>query len=895
MKRLLGVSASAGSGKTFSLASRYLSLLFQEIKPNDILAVTFTNKAANEMKERILKYLINLDKDMLENISKETGIAKKIILDRREKVLYNFLTTDIHILTIDSFINKILRKFSWYLKIESDFEIASDNQEIIFRKFLDIVSQNRTDFENLITLAKREDKLQNNLQNLLETLYEKDKELPTLDFSIQKLPDEKRVFELFEELKRMVLSKHSTKTLVNFFKPITKVEDIISRTWFKKESLNYRTFSKVYSEELDYLFFDLKKEVENYLKILYHNREVEFLKNLLNLYKKYKIIKFQHKKENNYLDFKDIENLTYTLLKEEQFVEDIKEFIYFRLDSKISHILIDEFQDTSITQWEIFEPLVEEIASGYGVEPFKSFFYVGDIKQSIYRFRGGQKELFYQVKNRFKPFGLEITELEYNYRSKEVIVNFVNETFKTLLKKYNQKPQKISPQKIDKQQGGYVKIITEKEPLSGLKKSLKFLFDKGVEDKDIAILVWKNDEILEVANFIKKEFQKEVVTSTRAKVIKQPFAMAIINLMKYLSNKDNLIYKLNFLSLIGKKYHENEIKIKIEKPSKMIKNIMKQFNLIDESSLRLYEYSFKYPTLIDFVTDIDSFNEELPNKELNGIQVLTIHKSKGLEFQNVIVLDIFTKKMNRVGDIIFDYDKTKLKTLKINFSNREEIDKEFAQIKKKEQQLSIEDDVNAEYVAFTRAINSLFIVKKEETSFVTYLEDNKEYGEFQLQTEEKKEEKIEKFNLKLKNYGKQEYKELEEEYKANDFNAIYFGLATHYMFECENIDAVKNKYGEFCDISKVLKHYQEAKKLLPKSNNYYKEFPFIFNEKIGIIDLMIIDKDEIIIIDYKTHSPNDEKQYIKQIKRYKEAIHNLFKKPTKGKIFYLDRMKFKEI
>jgi len=881
MKRLLSLSASAGSGKTFNLAARYLSLLFKGAKPNDILAVTFTNKSANEMKERVIKYLRNFENEetIRKIVSENTGIDERILIDMNKKILKNFLINDIYISTIDAFINKILRKFSFYSNIQSDFEIGKEDKEVVLKEFLNDLSDK--EFEDLVTFSKREKKMHSSMEEVFKLLYEKDKEVPKL--TLKKFPlDKDKALKSFYRLQEFILdskASNSAKKAVNI-----EFDDIPSTTWFAKNSLNeYSYFRKVYEEWFDDILFELKE----YFKIEFLNREADFLDRLFRLYNKYKSRKFYYKKENNLLDFKDIEILVYELLREDKFVNDIKEFIYFRLDSKIEHILIDEFQDTSITQWQIFEPLVDEIASGMGVEPFKSFFYVGDTKQSIYRFRGGQKRLFDYVYNYYKQFGMTKQELDTNYRSKENIVEFVNDTFK------------LEPRQKSNTKGGFVEVIESDEILNDLKASLSFLFDNGVNDENISILVWKNDDIIKVADFIKETFNKESFTSTRAKVINQSFAQAVINLMKYSYDKRNKLNKLNFLSLTNKKWSEEDIVVPIMKPSKMIKFIIDKFELIDESTLRLLEYSFKYKTLIDFVYEIDNFDEELPQKELKGIQILTVHKSKGLEFENVIVLDVLGQNKNSHNELLFDYDGVELKDIKKYFKGREIVDSEYKNVLEKEQLLEYEDSKNAEYVAFTRPKNSLFVIKKSKSSkFVTNLTPQI-IGEFENDIEKDNSKKIEKFNLTLKNYGKQDYKKIEEkEYKPNDFEAIYFGLATHYAFECENIDALINKYGEFCDVNSAFEMFQNGRKNLSKmieNKKVYKEYPFIFNDKEGIIDLLVEDNEEVIIIDYKTHKPDDERGYIKQIQRYKTAMENLKNKPSKGYIFYLDKMEMKEV
>ena len=124
----LAYEASAGSGKTFMLVVRYLSLLFKGAQPSKILALTFTNKAANEMQERIVSTLEELeDRGELDEIVKVTELSREFLLENRGRVLGEFLNSHTKIMTIDSFFTQILRKFSLYASLMTDFSTFSSN------------------------------------------------------------------------------------------------------------------------------------------------------------------------------------------------------------------------------------------------------------------------------------------------------------------------------------------------------------------------------------------------------------------------------------------------------------------------------------------------------------------------------------------------------------------------------------------------------------------------------------------------------------------------------------------------------------------------------------------------------------------------------------------------
>ena len=173
MQRLYALSASAGSGKTFALVARYLSLLFLGAKPSEILAITFTNKAAGEMRERLLSSLQNMPEVMAQEVAKMSGLSVREIEKKRPTIFHRFLKSDLKVMTIDKFIHQVLRKFCWYVGLQSDFTVESQSRDTFFERFLKELEEK--EYFDLIDFARFEAQKRKNIADFFELLYEKDK------------------------------------------------------------------------------------------------------------------------------------------------------------------------------------------------------------------------------------------------------------------------------------------------------------------------------------------------------------------------------------------------------------------------------------------------------------------------------------------------------------------------------------------------------------------------------------------------------------------------------------------------------------------------------------------------------------------------------------------------
>ncbi|MGB5964000.1 MAG: RecB-like helicase, partial [Sulfurimonadaceae bacterium] len=689
--------ASAGAGKTFSLVVRYLSLLFMGEEADKILALTFTNKAANEMQERIIETLMYFqERDERFEVARVTGIDIETLLGLRQAVLEQFLKSDAKVMTIDKFFAKILRKFSLHAGLMPTFSTFASQHEIkIMARFLTLANVKGKENE-LISLSTMASKRLSDIFSLLNELYGKRKELQNQGFQKSDyIAIENEIMSSFSSLQTMVfassMSDGAKKTM-----NCESVDEMLTKAWIEKDTLEYWQYKKGYIADMDERLHTIQMLIPSYMKA----KEAHFFHSLFGLLDIYEEAKMMVAKEESELSFDDITNLVYSLLKER--ID--SEFLYFRLDAKIAHVLLDEFQDTSVVQFDILKPIIDEISSGKGLSERNSLFIVGDVKQSIYRFRGGTKELFYHVTDKY---GVTVDNLLTNYRSDANVVNFVNKVFDNKIKNY--KTQLVR----DKAGEGYVEVINNDEVLEGMTEKVLSLIEKGENPDNIAVLTQTNRDGSAVEVLL-REVGVDVVTETTSLLINQKNIRALIEYLKYSYFKES-IYARNFFALLELEVGElAPCNINTNDLANELLKVIGAYRLFDgDLNLLLFlQLLSNYSDIEQFLFEYERLDATAAQADLHGVRVLTVHKSKGLEFENVVVIDRLGRAKADTSTIIYQYDGITLQNIYLRMKKRASFDLAYAKALEDEERLSHEDAMHALYVAFTRAQNRLYIIQK---------------------------------------------------------------------------------------------------------------------------------------------------------------------------------------
>lgn len=465
----LAIMASAGTGKTFSLAMRYISLLQLGAKPEEIVAMTFSNKAAGEIFDKIIQELLFMCRRP-EELATRIGndlIPEGTTPDDLFRILQQILSMPqkLHIETIDSFFFKIINVFPLECGITGPITMlneADDEQRI--RTILTLLRDSSEDERRVLIEIIKQYSMEKEIATLFATAdntvknyysaYQKypEKELWTkisglIDVSPEDIMTEKELEEIKQQLDSfsdVFPDRRGFKILPGFIE--SAIADISTPT-----KNNLAPFSKPLTE--DWLNKDLAEfsyyknfsldgaKLKTIKRVVRHFLAVECRKIMgqneacYNLTRAYDLKYAQNIRKKGKLKFQDI---LFLLRPQEDsgslelpFSE--RAVLEERLDATYNHYLLDEFQDTSDEQWRAMSNLVDEVFQN-AQDRFRSFFYVGDIKQSIYQWREGNPKLFGMIaekysREQFGESGLKVSSLAKSYRSSSAVIESVNQVF----------------------------------------------------------------------------------------------------------------------------------------------------------------------------------------------------------------------------------------------------------------------------------------------------------------------------------------------------------------------------------------------------------------------------------------------------------------------------------
>ncbi len=1002
------ISAGAGSGKTAVLTSRVINHLKNGIHLNELLILTFTNEAAHEMKKRI-----------------EDLLKKDETLQEELDYLY-----ESEITTFDAFALKLVKKYYYLLNIPEKIDITDDSLIFLLKKevlnnVLEKYYQEKNPYFCLLidNLCLKDDKnFENDLLRIINHLELKKDALYYLDNYIDNFYNDTFIDNILQVYENIILKKkeelkekyeqvieYSSKdyqdkldmAFSNWWNSNT-YDDLSALTSIKIPSLpkNSSDELKLAKESLNDTWKTLKELLQvkskEELKNIYLETK-ETTKVIIQILKDFWIIYTKEKQEKNYFDFSLIANLSLKILED---YPDILE----ETKKRFKEILIDEYQDTNDLQ----EDFIKKIANN-------NVYMVGDIKQSIYRFRNANPYLFQQKYDDYSQNkgGMKI-DLITNYRSKYAVINNINLIFNSLMDhdlggasyesqhqmvcgienrvEKNNEMEILNYSKIDEFTEEEIEIFLIAKDIQKRIDSKALIYDKKINDKrnlayqDFCILLDRstsfNDyqKIFNYLNIPLNIYQDETLSSNiHFLTIKNIFVLlkkmflkeydddyiySLVsisrNFLFNLTDEEIYNYKINnnwyqstpyktLTSILDNGWNLNLIEIYnliIEKTNyyeKMLSlgDVLASQVVLDKikeiiNSYQKYGYDFiKFSSSID-----DILNENLQikykkdNNGIDGVSLMTIHKSKGLEFPYVYYASL-SKKFN----------KRELNE-KILFSNKygiispifqEGLQETFLKtiLKYEENEEEISEKIRLFYVALTRAKEKMIFVTSNKkrlesqtnkliipyidrlkcTSFkdfldlmannlriyqkevdITSLNLTKNYLYYQENTLDdlpntpldvieinllNKEESPKKISKTIK-------KLLTKEEKENINLGLEFHEALEYLdFKNPNYDLIKNKF-----ISKKIEVFLNQE--LIKENldgEIYHEYEYNYQGQTGIIDLLIIKDDKAIIIDYKLNNVLDE-AYINQLKSYKEFILNTFHKEVDTYLYSLIESKF---
>ena len=1022
--------SSAGSGKTYTLSKNYIRIaLKSKFHFKKILAVTFTNKAAEEMKIRILDMIESVsngdNKDLIIEFSKYYKLSPEEIILRAKNLKTNILHNYSYfsITTIDTFFYSIIQSFTRELKFRGKYNIEMDIdyviEEVVDSFLASIKSGSHlskwlTQFSKEKIILGKDFMINQELKKMTKNLFSEDfksliDDIPENGYIdiIKNLKDEvqqiinsfeNKVISLANEMYKIILENgydiddfnYKKSGVAGYIKKIAGGMINYPGSRVLKCNENSELWVNKNHKSVDQILLFINKNLTSKLSNLIDVFENEFIKYnssidiRANLYT-YGILGELQKFVRNYRDdnevilISDISELLYEVIKDEKIP-----FIFEKVGNNFNHFLIDEFQDTSHFQWKNFKSLISEsLASG------NENIIVGDIKQSIYRWRGSDSEIMdSNIMTDINSDITSITNLNTNWRSSEEIINFNNYIFcslptffegeiKSRLERiYNDDiKQKITDDMIGK---GCVEIVFKGKEDTRVDSArdytistIKKIQDKGYNAGDIGIIVRDNKDARLIAETLIEESLKDSnynfnhVSADALDIKNSPVVNFFISVFNYFSNfKDRIAlseilhfyyrFVLNSTDTIHYSL-SNEDKLNLL-PNDFSKNIseisrLPIYDLVEEL-VRIFSlntikgqvpflqafYDIILEYKLNYGREINSFLEwweKNNNKKLNisanddAIQLITIHKSKGLEFNHVII-PFFDWSLDNDASggkeklIWVNLNKFNSKfnipyPIKYKTSNQKSLfTDEYANEKNK----AFEDNINLMYVSMTRPKYSLFINAENITGRLKNVSDilaksiqlstNNNTYQKGLLSKKPSQSINDKFMLKnipsfswrdrimvrMTSESGIEFDNYKRGKKIHDvLSLIYNNKEVDISIEKAQEKNIITK-DEVKSIKKLVEKLISNKEIKDFFNPHYKSYNEVEildrNGDVFRLDRIVQTHDNSLhVLDYKTGEI--DKKYNDQVKNYKKILSEIYRENIYGYIIYVDLNKIVSI
>lgn len=801
------------------LVKEYLKILLLATTDDayrKILAITFTNKAVEEMKGRIIVNLSEFSKDepddkaesLMKELARETGLSLATIKDKSraiiKNIIHNYASFDIS--TIDRFTHKVIRAFAHDLNLSVSFDVSLETDNLLQEAVDAIIAKaGENDVLTSLLVDFSVDKTDNdkswdvtyelfeigrlliNENNRNEVIQFKDKPIEEFLFIKEKLRQSVKLLEeesialgnqLFAlmEQKGIDLKSFSAGHFPNHIGYIQKGElKSTHKKYYTSEDIKINKTAKdrdVIESITHELLQLLQKVYKNYEK---RNFYEAFLKNItpLSLLNSISQELERIQKEQNVLSISEFNAIIYKEIQNQP-----APFIYERLGERYRHFFIDEFQDTSEMQWHNLIPLIDNSLASEDMGVKGSLMIVGDPKQSIYRWRGGKAEQFITLSKDYNPFSnpdREIIELGTNYRSYSNVIDFNNEFFSFISNEFENEDYRDlyanhSRQEYNNKEGGYVNISflpeiaadeDEENPdkdqlyLEAVLTTINKVKAQGFNYKDIVLLTRKRQPGVLLANFL-TEKQIPILSSETLLIENAEEVKLIINLLRYLKSNENKEAKAHFLYFAAKSHqlgnatHDFIMEGMAQPTEEALEKWLAQYDIVisfkncrkrslyeavetiidafikDKSNQSYVQYFLdlvlekdvrSQAGIADFLEYWDNNGSKfsIPSPEGNdAVRIMTIHKSKGLEFP-VVIFPFAEEDYAKAprSKMWLELDDETLGFQKALIDSKKEVAEygekasELYFIKSQEELL---DNINILYVALTRAEEQLYIV-----------------------------------------------------------------------------------------------------------------------------------------------------------------------------------------